>query len=239
MSRDDTPLPPELDRPLDLDDDQVPEPDAPAGDAEAARARGFAELVDRMVAGRPLPPAMSSGDRTLLETATVVRAGAGRIELASERRSAIVEEALRRAIGAPGSGSARGPRAGSPPLVAVPAPRDSGRGEVVPLAPRRRLPAAIPWAISAVAVAAAILLAVRRPAPPPPATAAAPAVELRDRDPQHRSRPADPLIGAIDRDRAGDASARLDTIYADRLAGYRDLALSGRLRTGGRPRSSR
>jgi hypothetical protein len=40
------------------------------------------------------------------------------------------------------------------------------------------------------------------------------------------SRPADPLIGPISREHAGDASTRIDTIYADRLDGYRERKLA-------------
>jgi hypothetical protein len=40
-----------------------------------------------------------------------------------------------------------------------------------------------------------------------------------------RSRPSSALIGKIPPERAADARARLDTIYADRLAGYREIAL--------------
>jgi hypothetical protein len=36
------------------------------------------------------------------------------------------------------------------------------------------------------------------------------------------SRPSDALIGPIEREQAGDASARLDTIFADRLDLYRE-----------------
>jgi hypothetical protein len=42
------------------------------------------------------------------------------------------------------------------------------------------------------------------------------------------SRPADSLIGPIARDRAGDASARIDAIFADRLDGFRARRLTPR-----------
>ena len=42
------------------------------------------------------------------------------------------------------------------------------------------------------------------------------------------SRPADALIGPIARDRAGDASARIDAIFADRLDGFRTRRLARR-----------
>jgi hypothetical protein len=37
-----------------------------------------------------------------------------------------------------------------------------------------------------------------------------------------KSRPADPLIGPISRENVGDASNRIDAIFADRLDGYRE-----------------
>jgi hypothetical protein len=45
------------------------------------------------------------------------------------------------------------------------------------------------------------------------------------------SRPSDPLIGPITVEHAGDASARLDYIFADRLDGFRER----RLARGGLP----
>jgi hypothetical protein len=39
-------------------------------------------------------------------------------------------------------------------------------------------------------------------------------------------RSADALIGPISRESAGDASARIDAIYADRLDGYRERRLA-------------
>src|SRR5262249_14688566 len=77
----------------------VPDPDTEPAPGELAHARRFAELVDKTLAGRT-PPAMSADDRALLEVATVIRATHGQIELAADRRSALVEDALRQAIGA-------------------------------------------------------------------------------------------------------------------------------------------
>jgi len=71
--------------------------------------------------------------------------------------------------------------------------------------------------------------AIRR-RPPDPATSpaglwsvAATAAELPL---TWKSRPADQLIGPIARERAGDASARMDTIFADRLDGFRERQLA-------------
>ena len=83
----------------------------------------------------------------------------------------------------------------------------------------RRPPAARRlWLGSALLVAAAALLllvvAPGRTAPRGPASQA--------------SRPADALVGPIDRADRDAARARADLIFADRLAGYRQLALGGR-----------
>jgi hypothetical protein len=85
-----------------------------------------------------------------------------------------------------------------------------------------------PWAVAAtttLVAAAAVLLWLRAPAKVAavPATAAA-SVSVPT---TWKSRPADPLIGVIARERAGDASTRIDTIFADRLDGYRERRLQG------------
>jgi hypothetical protein len=185
----------------------VPEPDAEPTAAERAHAKAFADLIDKAIAGRALPPAMSADDRALLEVATVIRAASGGLELAAARQSALVEDALRQAIG--GNASA------------------SLGGGVTPITSARSRKRFIPWAIAAtatlVAAAAILMLWLRTPKQIDRPIAEVPA--------SWRSRPADPLIGEIKRTQAGDASARIDTIFADRLAGYRDRRLS----PGGRP----
>jgi hypothetical protein len=190
------------------DDDMIPDPDAEPTAAERAHAKAFAELLDKTFAGQALPPAMSADDRAAIEMATVIRAASGGLELAASRRSSIIEDALRGAIGASGTLAS-----GATPITAA-------------RASRKRL---LPWAVAATSTlvaVAAILLLWLRPSPrpiDPPRAASIPA--------SWRSRPADPLIGEIKRAQAADASARIDTIFADRLAGYRDR----RLARGGRP----
>jgi hypothetical protein len=59
-------------------------------------------------------------------------------------------------------------------------------------------------------------------------------VSTPDELPLHwRSRPADALVGEIQRKSAGDAAARLDSIYSDRLDGYREATLFRSERTRG------
>ena len=180
----------------------VPDPDAEPTPAELAHARRFAELVDKTLSGRT-PPAMPADDRALLEVATVIRATRGNLELAPGRQYAVVEDALRQAIGAPPASAS-----------------------ITPIARARRW---TPWIVagaSALVAAAAVALLWLRPAP----AARAPIVR-RDVPIEWRSRPADALIGPIARASAGDASARIDTIFADRLDGFR----AQRMARGGRP----
>ena len=186
----------------------VPDPDTEPTPAELAHARRFAELVDKTLSGRT-PPAMSADDRALLEAATVIRATHGSEELAPGKQRQVVEDALRQAIGAPApSGEA-----------------------AVPLA-RARARRWVPWMVAGtstlVAAAAVVMLWLRAPA----GTGRASSVARHAEVPQEwTSRPADSLVGPIARDHAGDASARIDAIFADRLDGFR----ARRLARGGKP----
>jgi hypothetical protein len=199
---------PEAIMPIDHEDEDVldgpiPEPDAEPTPAERARARAFADIVDKTLAGRT-PPAMSADDRALVEVATVIRAASGHVELPAAARRSVVEDALRQAIGA----TAPSASLGATPIASARA--------------RRRW---LPWAVSATstAVAAAAVLALwlaprdvgsGRTGGSPGTVAKTVPVELR-------SRPSDALIGPIARDRDGDAADRIDAIFADRLDGYR------------------
>lgn len=176
----------------------VPAPDADPTSAEKAHAKTFAELVDKTLAGRT-PPAMSADDRALLEVATVIRAASGNVPLAPGKQRSIVEDALRQAVGG-------GPATSMPGVTPITSAR------------RRWVPWAIAGTSTIVAAAAVLLLLVRTPPQTPVAASAPPATWT--------SRPADPLIGPIAREHAGDASARMDTIFADRMDGFRDRRLS-------------
>ena len=145
---------------------------------------------------------MSADDRALLEVATVIRATHGGLELSASRQRQVVEDALRQAIGA--------------------APE---RGGVTPIS-RARSRRWAPWlgagTTSAIAAAAVAMLWLR-----------APKLKLVGRavPVEWTSRSADALIGPIARDHAGDALSRIDTIFADRLDGFR----ARRLTRGGTP----
>jgi hypothetical protein len=181
----------------------VPDPDTEPTPTELSRARRFADLVDKTLSGRT-PPAMSADDRALLEVATVIRSTCGNLELAPSAARAVVEDALRQAIGEqPAGAGATGPFARMPM--------------------RRWAPWIVAGASTLVAAAAVAMLWLRAPAAIGPASAGVPA--------EWTSRPADALVGPIARDSAGDASSRIDAIFADRLDGFR----ARRLARGGKP----
>lgn len=186
----------------------IPEPDAEPSPGELAHARRFAELVDKALAGRT-PPAMSADDRALLEVATVIRATRGNAELAADRQAAVVEDALRLAIGAPAGGA-------TPLPLALPL----RTGSSAPVR-RPRWPWVVTGASTLVAAAAIAVLWLR---PPRPVARVALPVEWT-------SRSADALVGPITREHAGDAGARIDEIFADRLDGFR----AHKLARGDRP----
>jgi hypothetical protein len=188
----------------------IPEPDAEATPSERMHARTFADIIDKTLTNKT-PAAMSADDRALVEVATVIRASNGQMELAPAKQRSIVEDALRQAIG----GAAA-----------------STSGAVTPIG-KARGRRWVPWAVTAmttsIAAAAVLVLWLRAPRTQyvdKPAVAKVPET--------WRSRPVDPLIGPIARESAGDASSRIDYIFADRLDGYRDRRLSGRAR-GGKP----
>jgi hypothetical protein len=204
----------------------VPDPDTEPTPAELAHARRFAELVDKTLAGRT-PPAMSTDDRALLEVATVIRATRGGLELAAERRTAVVEDALRQAIG-------DGPAAGRS-VASISDSHSHSQSQA-----RTRVRRWAPWVVaggSALVAAAAVVALWLRPGDgavstsSPTGRADVPAGVPAGVPIEWRSRSADALIGPIAAERAGDASARVDAIFADRLDGFRARQLARR----GRP----
>ncbi|CAN5901922.1 hypothetical protein BH11MYX2_BH11MYX2_21840 [soil metagenome] len=182
----------------------VPEPLADASPSERAHAKTFADIVDKALAGRA-PVAMSADDRALLEVATVIRATHGNAELAPEKRRSIVEDVLRQAVG----GARPASSTMSPPGAVI------GRGRFAP------------WLVAGgsalVAAAAMIVLWLRVPHGMAPQAAPVAATEVPA---SWTSRPADPLFGPIAREQAGNASDRIDYLFADRLDGYRERRLS-------------
>jgi hypothetical protein len=218
-------------------------PETMADAREQAQAASFAALLDRLTTGLALPPAMTAEERTLVETAGMVRASARPVALAPERQSALIEEALHAALGRGGAGNrahagSKGIHGAAPERVPSRAPgRDQSRPDrsdtsdapaPIDLGERRRgrYFRALPWAMASVAAALLLVLWQSRTGRLSPA---APTVvaQRAPLDTVHRSRPADVLIGEIPRSRADAARTRIDMIYADRLIGYRDLRLRG------------
>jgi hypothetical protein len=185
----------------DLLEGPVPAPEAASSASEGAHARAFGALIDQALdpkLGGRVPAAMTADDRALLEVATVIRAAAGGGGLEEGRRRAVVEQALRQGIG-------------EAPVAVSPAARRPVAGQ------RRWAPWAVAAGSAAIAAAAIALLWLR----PPARHGAAPTARV-EAPTRWRSRPADALIGEIKRERAGDARARIDVIFADRLDGYRE-----------------
>jgi hypothetical protein len=91
----------------------------------------------------------------------------------------------------------------------------------------------LPWAIAissaAVAAAAVVMLVAGVRIRSNPASAPSQAMTTTKKIPEHwRSRPADDLIGAIPKEKSGDAATRIDAIFADRLDGFRERTLAGK-----------
>ncbi len=203
----------------------IPGPDAAADGAEKARARSFGDLVDKVLAGKT-PAAVPAEERALLEVATVIRAATRPMDLGAARTRSVVESALAAAIERKGGGASRL----TDPSLPLPGVVPIGRGRAKKLAP---------WIVAGVTsamAAAAIIMLLARPATRGADGVGAPvaAAPLAE---HLRSRPADPLIGVINAapelDDAGAATVqRIDTIYADRLAGYRERTLAGATRRG-------
>jgi hypothetical protein len=183
----------------------VPEPLDEASPSERARAKTFADIVDKAITGGRVPAVMSADDRALLEVATVIRAANGQAELTAGKQRSIVEDALRQAIGDATANT-------------------SGQLGVVPIGSARKkwLPWALTGASTAIAAAAMLVLWLRAP------ETRVVVDHVAETPTSWTSRPADPLIGPIARENAGDASERIDYLFADRLEGYRDRRLSGR-----------
>jgi hypothetical protein len=166
-------------------------------DEERAQATAFARLVDASLEGEATPPASTPQERELIAAATALRAGLLGRDSLGDDRRRSLIEDV----------MTRAARRGEV-IVLPPPPRDSETKRKV------RLRDGLPWLLTAISVAVALLLFLR----PPP----------RIPTPLHEtSRPADVLVGPIDRKASGDASGRLDAIYADRLAGYRAVRLGG------------
>jgi len=214
------------------DDFDKPFDDEPVTPGEQARAEAVGRLVDGLLAGDSLPPAMDSDDRALVEAATVVMASSRAIEPAPERTRRLVDQALEAAILRRGGAQPGDSGERTPLPVSLVAAEDPNERSVTDVTTRRRrrsdqLARIMPWAVASLAAAAAVVLFIARP-PQKERTKdeSAEVMPVRDvpLDVSNTSRPADPLVGRIAKADRTKASERIDLIYADRLAGYRDLA---------------
>ncbi len=184
--------------------DAIPEPDDAASSSERLRAAQFASLLDDAAAGA-LPAALELETRHNLEIAVALQAVAGQHQLDDATASAMVASVLQN--------NAVAPAVPTPMLDQLAAQRQRKQAR------NATSQARMPWIIAATSTlvaAAAIVLLMLRPTVTPrmPATAPLPLA--------WQSRPADALVGAIDRAQAGNAAMRIDAIYADRLDGYRN-----------------
>jgi hypothetical protein len=242
--------------------DREPDESAPVTPAEQARAEAFGRWLDGLAAGAPLPPAMDSEDRALLETATMVLASSHAVELGPDRTRRLVDQALENAVlgrsprrletETEAEGDSENESESSPGLriEELRLPRREREAESsdreaaarsstdLVVAGRRQARMAdrvlrnLPWAVASLAAAAAVVLFVTRPAEDTGKPEATLA-PLRV-DTINTSRPADPLVGVISRSDSGRARERMDIIFADRMDGYRDLYLRRALRKGTR-----
>jgi hypothetical protein len=228
------------------DDDDRDDDDAPGdrpGPGEQSRAEAFGRWVDGLMAGEPLPPAMDSDDRAMVEAATVVMASSHAVELSPERTRKLVDQALEAAV-LGRTHAPRSPVADLPATTSQDAPRVAittqlpvtrGRGAEPAAASsatdlrvtRRRIDRVVrtvPWVVAITAAAAAVIFFLVRPGAREREVAEKPRAEVR-LSVSNTSRPADPLVGVIERGAAGGARERIDIIFADRMDGYRDLRL--------------
>ncbi len=175
------------------------DPDAPASVEEQAAA---AALASRLESSTSLAPHVDVDDLATL--AAVIRASAGApVALANDVQRRVVEGALTRAM--PGGVTS----------IAEARARRSRRPVVYALG-------------GAIAAAAGVLLAIRLggvptvPVPPPMQAKVAAAPVPASWHP----RPADALVGEIAPAAADQAGARIDLIFGDRMAAFRERTLA-------------
>ena len=82
----------------------------------------------------------------------------------------------------------------------------------------------MPWVVAITAAAAAVIFFLVRPGDRDREVAVKPRAEVR-LSVSNTSRPADPLVGVIERGSSDRARERLDIIFADRMDGYRALTI--------------
>lgn len=187
-----------------MSQDPRDEDEPPASPIEQAEAAAFARRVADLLDGEPLAPAMAVDDRAMVIAAGQILASSNVVELDPVRQRRIIDRAFE--LGA-----------SSHAAVEV----DSSASWPAPRRQAERAMRALPWAVASIAAAAAVVLFVIRP------------TDRREaRDPaalpiEMTSRASDDLVGRIPRAEVSAASARVDAIWSDRMAGYRALRLGG------------
>ncbi|MCC6996689.1 MAG: hypothetical protein IT370_18905 [Deltaproteobacteria bacterium] len=242
----------------DADSGAEPEPTA----EELARAASLARLVDRISAGEPPPPAMPAEDRLLLDAAAMIHAAHQPRQLPARKVNELVAAALAQPDAEPRRSSRKAgpdktePGFVGPVLLAFPggarreaatatAPGDAdadlsaaperGSASGIDLRPRStRLRVMVGTVVLAMAAALALWvwsarqnrLGAGRPGGAGLATGSGLGQKLR-------SRSAGSLLGGpIASAESGNARARMDLVFADRLSGYREVVFRGRARRG-------
>jgi hypothetical protein len=174
--------------------------DEPPTKEELAEAKALASRVDDLLAGATMPAVLDAQERELAELGSIIHASYNPVVLDAERQSSLIEAALAQGAG-----------------VATHATDD--------LAMARAWRARWPFAVGGLVAAAAIALLVLRPSPDASKAnhAQAPIARMMEVPTSQQSRPGDALIGQIARKNSAAAGARIDTLYGDRMSGYRAL----------------
>ncbi len=169
---------------------------------ELVEAQKFSEAMQPSLKGARLPAIMDAETRELAILSSIVHSSFHDTELDGTKEASIIDAAFSQAIGI------------------SPTQEESPSNQLAEARSKRRR--YLRYAIgTGVAVAAALLLYLQTS---PKVVAPQNAVIMRTLPIAEQSRPTSPLVGQIGRSNAAQASSRLDTIYSDRLSGYRSLA---------------
>lgn len=171
--------------------------DEPPTKEELAAAKALAGHVDSLLEGNALPSVLESEERELAELSGMIHAAHSPATLDATRGASIIEAAL-----------AQGAGVGD-------ATNELARA-------RAKRASRLPYVGLTLAAAAAIAFLVMRPAPDSK-TQRSPVARVMELPLSQQSRPGDALVGQIAREASAEARMRLDTLYGDRMAGYRAL----------------
>ena len=169
---------------------------------ELAEAQKFAEAIQPTFDGDHLPAILDAETRELATLSSIVHSSFHDAQLSTAKEASIVDAAFSQAIGI------------------SPTQKESPDNQLADARTKRRRN--LRYTIgTGLAMAAALFLYLQRS--PKVATPKSASI-IRNLPIAQQSRPTSPLVGQIKRSNAAQASHRLDTIYSDRLSGYRSLA---------------